>query len=306
VTTLRDDGVGTPTVCVATVVVPFRDAEATIVEQLAALAAQDLEAPWEVVLVDNRSSDGSRALAERWAATRPVARVVDAVARDGVAYARNVGLTAATSPLLAYCDADDVVEPGWLRALVAALAAHDLVGGLVDELAMNAATTLSWQEPRRRDGLQVSHRFLPYAPGANFGVRRDVALAVGGWDERFPYGGNDVEFSWRVQLAGYRIGWVPDAVVRYRLRDSTSAFARQMFWRGVATVALVRAFRARGARPRPWSETARVLAKLVVLAPDAARDRSRRGRWIGMVAHQAGRVAARPPGSWWLRARRGA
>jgi len=274
---------------------PFRDAEATIAEQLDALAAQELNATWEVVLVDNRSTDRSRAIADAWAAQLTGARVVAANDSDGVAYARNVGLRAAAAPLVAFCDADDIVQPRWLQALVDALAVDDLVGGLVDELALNPPEVLAWKAPRRRDGLQVVERFLPYAPGSNFGVHRAAAEAVGGWDERYPFGGNDVEFSWRVQLAGYRLGWAPNAVVHYRHRSTMRPFLRQSFWRGFASVQLVRGFRRHGVGGRHVRETCRSVAILVRYLPALVRGTPKRGRWLGVIAHEAGRLAARWP-----------
>jgi glycosyltransferase involved in cell wall biosynthesis len=243
-----DDRASVPSL---TVVMPFRDAESTVAAQLRALDDQDYSGSWEVVLVDNRSVDGSRAIVDGWAASREHVRVVEAGDADGVAHARNVGMLSARGEVLAYCDADDVVAPGWLTALVDRLGDCELAGGLVETGALNPPTVVAWVRANKRDGLQVAQRFLPYAPGSNFAVRREVALAVNGWDESYPYGGNDVEFSWRVQLAGNRIGWAPDAIVLYRLRATLRGRARQAFWGGYSDVQVVRDFRARGARRRP-------------------------------------------------------
>src|SRR5665213_4169463 len=96
------------------VVLPVRDGLPWLDEQLGALAAQHCDEPWEVVVADNGSSDASVALARDWAERCAAMRVLDASARVGPAAARNAGVMAARGELLAFCDADDVVQAGWL------------------------------------------------------------------------------------------------------------------------------------------------------------------------------------------------
>lgn len=109
------------------VVIPARDAAATLPATLAALAAPTLPAA-EVVVVDDGSTDATAALA---AAHPAVTRVVATVGR-GPGPARNAGVAATTAPLLAFTDADCAPDPGWLAAGVAALARAPLVQGRVD------------------------------------------------------------------------------------------------------------------------------------------------------------------------------
>ena len=106
------------------VVVPARDASATLPALLDALAAQTL-APDEVVVVDDGSADGTA----RVAAAAGV-RVV-ASGRVGPGPARNLGAAATTAPLIAFTDADCAPAPDWLERGVAALGRLDLVQGRV-------------------------------------------------------------------------------------------------------------------------------------------------------------------------------
>ena len=97
------------------VVIPAHDAAATLPAQLDALLAQQWTEPWEIVVVDNRSTDDTGARRRR--ATRTAIRASGssrADARAGVAYCRNVGVGAARADAIAMCDADDVVAPGWV------------------------------------------------------------------------------------------------------------------------------------------------------------------------------------------------
>src|SRR3954470_2668218 len=94
---------------------------------VAALAAQDFARPYEVVIVDNGSSDGTREILERLAATTPIdMKVLDIERNNGPAPARNLGWRAASAPLVAFTDDDCVPQAGWLTALAGALDRVDL------------------------------------------------------------------------------------------------------------------------------------------------------------------------------------
>src|SRR2546423_10557404 len=100
------------------VVVAVLDEEAHLGEQLAALAEQTYTGAWEVLVVDNGCTDGSIDVALRFARRLPGLQIVDASERRSLAHARNRGAAEAQGDLLAFCDADDVVLPGWLEAPV--------------------------------------------------------------------------------------------------------------------------------------------------------------------------------------------
>ena len=60
---------------------------------------------------------------------------------------------------------------------------------------------------------------MPYAVSANLAIWADVLRDLGGWSDEYEAGGEDTELSWRAQLAGYRLGFAPDAVAYYRYRS---------------------------------------------------------------------------------------
>ena len=84
------------------VVIACYNAARTIGGQLESLARQEWSEPWEVIVADNGSTDGSAAIAEQYRSRLPSLRVVDASARRGQAYARNVGAKAARGVALAF------------------------------------------------------------------------------------------------------------------------------------------------------------------------------------------------------------
>jgi glycosyltransferase involved in cell wall biosynthesis len=111
----------------ASVIVPARDAGATLPRTLAALASQQLDGGFEVIVIDDGSRDGSAELAR--AADGPV--TVLQQPPQGPAAARNLGAATARGAALAFCDADVFPTPSWLAAGVAALEEADLVQGRV-------------------------------------------------------------------------------------------------------------------------------------------------------------------------------
>lgn len=109
------------------VIVPARDAAATLPATLAALVAQDCPGGFEVIVVDDGSRDATAQVVRD--AGPPVVLVQQPALGPGIA--RNRGVEAAGAPRLAFCDADVVPTPGWLAAGVAALDGADLVQGRV-------------------------------------------------------------------------------------------------------------------------------------------------------------------------------
>lgn len=270
------------------VVIPTYNAVRTLGAQLDALESQDYPGPFEVVIADNGSTDGLVELLEQRPATIDVRRV-DASARRGVSHARNAGCAAARGDLLMICDSDDVVVPGWISAMVAAAADAECVGGPLDYTLLNEGTPVVWRYPHPKDRLPVKLRFLPYAHGCNVAVWRDVLEAVDGWDESYGPGGEDVDFAWRVQLAGGRVVNAPEAVVHYRHRTSAKGLARQMAGYAEADVLLYRKFRAEGARRRTGRDALRdawwLLSRTVLLGRADVR-----GLWMNRVGQMYGRL----------------
>lgn len=219
---------------VASVVIPARNAAAVLSRQLAALAAQDFDRSWEVVVADNGSKDATASLVRAAASSFPVPlRVVDASARRGANTARNEGVRRTSGDAVLFCDSDDVVGPSWVRALVDALDVGHTAGGPLEYGRLNPP------ELRGR-GLAVpssiqEHRGFRYALTANFAVRREVFSTVGLFDERFIVGFDEVDFGYRVHAAGLSLVEAPDAVVHYRLRVGRRALVRQRYGYGVGS-----------------------------------------------------------------------
>jgi glycosyltransferase involved in cell wall biosynthesis len=272
------------------VILAARDAAATIDRQLAALAAQHYQAPWEVVVIDNGSKDATKAVVSRWAKRLADLRLVDASERTGASYARNAGVAASTGDFLVFCDADDEVDAGWLAAMARTAVGCDLVAGYVDMRSLNEPilrTWSTWEFPS--DQLPRFLLFLPFGLGASLGAWRSVLEDIGGWDEAYRTC-TDVSLCWRAQLRSFKLCFARDAVVRYRLRDSMTGVARQAFGVGRGEAQLFREFRRQGVRRAGTREVARFWAGMVLRFPKAVASRARRGAWMRKVARRLGRL----------------
>jgi glycosyltransferase involved in cell wall biosynthesis len=274
------------------VVIPCRNGARTLGGQLAALARQDYAGSWEVVLADNGSTDGSAAIAEAWRERLPDLRIVDAP-RPGINVARNAGVRASRGRSVALCDTDDEVGPGWLRGLVDGMAkGEDLVGGCLDLYPMNSR--LPPGRRTRRTALADGLSFLPWPEGANIAFSRELFDRLGGFDETFFSGGDEIEFAWRAQLAGYSLGFVPDAVVHYSVRSSAGRVFRQFLGYGSSHAHLYRHFRHHG---MPRSRTKLVLGRWLWILAHAPAAILRRGEEREAVVRRAGIALGRMRGS---------
>lgn len=276
--------------CLVSVVIPVFNPGPLLVEQLHALAAQEWDLPWEVVLADNGCTDGSLEAVEQVRDRLPI-RVIDATARRGPSYARNRGADEARGQWLAFCDGDDVAAPRWLQALWAAREQADLICGACDVTALNDEELL-----KARGGPDYGRSlpdgpcgFLPYVLSGNLLVRRETFLRLGGWDETMP-NCEDVDFSWRAQLGGATIAFAPAAVIHYRYRPSVAALYHQMRRYKAAEVGLFVRYRSAGARRQTAGEVMGRYWWLLSRSPYLVLGIGRRSLWWSVAGCVVGRA----------------
>ena len=203
-----DRTVGTLCALPVSVIIPAYNAEATIAAALDALTRQDFDDDYEVIVIDDGSTDRTVETAER---TRSGATILRQP-RAGPAAARNLGVEHARGRMLAFTDADCIPSPRWLQEGVAALDEADLVQGAVRPDPRTPRT------PFDRTVSVTADRGL-YECASLF-VRRDVFERVGGFENWLAARlgkqlGEDVWLGWRAHRAGATVAFCPEALVHH-------------------------------------------------------------------------------------------
>jgi GT2 family glycosyltransferase len=223
----------------ASIVIPLLNGEATIGQTLGALLSEVEGRPVEIIVADNGSTDGSANVVRALAEVHSCIQLVDGSQELGGAHARNAGAAEGSSRLLIFVDDDDMVEPGWLNAMLAAATDECLLAGPVDEWKLAAHPT--WQARTSRTRPPMTIRGQVFATSANLAISRALFDRVGGFKPvEAGVGGEDVELSWRVESLGCPITFVPGAVVLKRPKATRLAMFRQWHRYGRSIPALQR------------------------------------------------------------------
>lgn len=267
---------------------PAFNASGTIAAQIEAILNQRWPAGWELVVADNGSSDDTRAVVEALAQRDSRVRLVLADERRGPSHARNVGASFAHGRAVAFCDADDVVTPGWLAAMGEALRRSPAVTGPQEQQLLNP----EWRQNVYGSGIAASaQRFegvFPYGASANLGVVKEVFDELGGFDESISVG-EDLDLCMRLWHKGHDLAFIPDAKVHYRNRATLGDLWKQSVAYGAAGPMIIRRLvdlghpvphRLRGLKNWVW-----LLRSLPTL-----RSRAGRARWLVVAGGAAGRL----------------
>ena len=213
------------------VIVPFYNVEEYLAECLDSLLAQGF-GDFEVLLVDDGSPDGSRAIAEEYAARDERLRVVTRE-NGGLGAARNTGIREAKGRYLTFVDSDDLLPSGALGALVAS--AHEtgseIVCGSVERFDSRKTWSPGWVDDvhlvkRQRVTIEECLPLLRNLYTWNKLYRRDFFAAQGLWfRERVAY--EDQPIVTQLFARAKSIDVIPDIVYRYRARDDKSSISQQ-------------------------------------------------------------------------------
>lgn len=222
----------TPFITVALCTHNHSDRLARTLETLADLHPP--ERPWEMLVIDNGSTDATAALLAHvdWHPAGVPVRVVREE-RLGLSNARNRALREARGEYLLFMDDDETPDPAWLRAYEQAMEEFepDALGGRI-EVFFEDGVRPRWLQDELLGFLgKLDHgeaRWLeaPGTPifGGNFAFRRSVFDAIGDFDARLGrmgkanIGGEDTEIYRRLLAHGCRVRWVPQAIIHHRIQ----------------------------------------------------------------------------------------
>lgn len=189
--------------------------------------------PWELLVVDNSSTDDTPELLanKAWHPPGVPVRIVQEE-KLGLSNARNRAIQEARGRYLLFVDDDETPDPEWLVAYEKAMLnfAPDALGGRIEVLFEHGVRP-SWLQNDLLGFLGLldhgEEQWLtdPATPfyGGNFAVRKEIFSGVGLFDSdlgrkgRVNAGGEDTEFYRRLIAQGYRVRWVPGAIINHRI-----------------------------------------------------------------------------------------
>lgn len=199
---------------------------------------------FEVVLVDNASTDDSIKLAKEKYGSSPALIIIKNSANLGFAAGNNVGTSYAKGKYILFLNNDTVVEPNWLIEIVNVMdrdakigAAQSKLLSLADRKTIDSAGDfidyygLSFQrglgEEDKGQYNQIDEIFS--ARGAALIVRSKILAEIGAFDDDFFFCYEDIDLSWRIRLNGYKIVFVPKSNVYHIGSASTISSATNVF-----------------------------------------------------------------------------
>jgi glycosyltransferase involved in cell wall biosynthesis len=211
----------------ASIVVPTRDRADYLRVSLDSLLAQQVGAPFEVIVVDDGSTDETPAVAERAGA-----KLIRMPAR-GPNAARNAGLHAAEAELVLFVD-DDIDAPrAWLAAYLDGAERHpdaEAFGGPIRARFEGRAPRSCGREPAPITTLDLGaeDREAELVWSANMAVRRQAFERVGEFDEELPQFGEEEEWVMRLRAAGGRVVYLAGARLDHRRAEGDAELATLM------------------------------------------------------------------------------
>jgi len=209
-------------------------------------ALQNLDYPdFEILVVDDGSFDDTAEIVRGFAGVRLIQSE-----HDGLSAARNRGSREAQGEIIAYTDDDCQPDRQWLWWLAHAFnrrgwdacggpnlpprpqPTHDGGASVIDEVVV--ASAQGAPSHVLFDDDEAEH-----LPGCNLAVRKEVLEAIGGFSERYLIAGDDVDFCWRLQQAGFRMGFSAAAFVWHRRRATLWRYFTQQYQYGKAEALLM-------------------------------------------------------------------
>jgi GT2 family glycosyltransferase len=201
---------------VVSVVVPTHDRADYLAVALDSINAQEIEQPFEVIVVDDGSTDGTAGVARR-----ANAMYIRHDRPRGANAGRNEGARAASAALVALVDDDIYAPPGWLTAMVEGAANHpdaEAFGGPIRARFDGPAPRGCGREdpPITTLDLGPADREADLVWSANMLIRRSAMSRVGEFDESLPTGGDEEEWLRRLRKEGGKVVYLAAAGLEHR------------------------------------------------------------------------------------------
>jgi glycosyltransferase involved in cell wall biosynthesis len=228
---------------IVSVVIPTYNAEKTIILNLSALAKQECLFEYEIIVVDDGSSDGTRNLTAKFIEELDDSSKIRlvGVSHGGPAAARNTGVKEAQSDIVLFLDADCIPQEKWLSSMVEYLFSDSSVAGVG-----GTYKTLNTESPTARFvGYDIAYRhsrldkFVDHIGTYSAAFRKKALLDVGLFDQAFAQADSeDNDLAYRLVDRGYKLVFQPKAVVSHPHPSKARLFLLRQFQRASWRTAL--------------------------------------------------------------------
>lgn len=195
---------------------------------------------FKVLFIDDGSTDKSLNMFESLAGKDKRFELIKNINNLGLTKSRNKAIKLSSADILVFLDNDTEVTPRWLSELVRTLTSFEGIGAAQSKLVdfknrnklQHAGIKLipytGWGAPisqgKSPDSYQISEEIIGL--GASLAVKREIAEKIGGFDEKLIHYTDDLDFSWRIWIAGYRIVSCPMSIVYHWSKGESSIRVR--------------------------------------------------------------------------------
>jgi len=218
-----------------TIVVPMFNARKSAKKSLASLLKQDYE-NYEIILVDDCSTDGTYELVKRSVDQSERIRIKQTRENLGAAAARNLGIKEAKGEYIAFTDCDCVVDAHWVERLVECLITNrgKVAGGEVKtprEISFFARSLGTLHKPAPK---LISKDEAEDVPTCNAIFKKSLLARMNYFDETFKFsGGEDTDLCARIKLEKIPIHYTPRAIVWHYHKSGFIPFVKWRFNSGI-------------------------------------------------------------------------
>jgi GT2 family glycosyltransferase len=197
---------------------------------------------FEVIFVDNGSVDGSAQFIKRMFEPDARVKVVELQKNYGYALGNNIGASIAKGKYIAFINNDVIVTSNWLNELINALEKDTTIGAVQGKILRAGSNQIdstgmfidyfgnvikrAGKEPDSPEFNYVSEIFS--VSGSCFVVRKDAYREVGEFNKNYFLMFEEIDLSWRLQLAGYRIVYIPTSIVHHMVGTTTKEIQKRL------------------------------------------------------------------------------